>query len=106
MNKIYEKAKDLHTAATYVYSEYNEMSMAYKNPECTIEYTPAELYEIWLSGKMLIVGEDRVVYKPLWCAVKDTEKEFTVEIDFCYPDEPVDGKLYGIAGMVTAVYKK
>lgn len=52
MNKIYEQAKDLHVVATYVYG--GEDRMAYKNPECTIKYTPSELKEVFVKGAVII----------------------------------------------------
>lgn len=55
MDKIYEKAKDLHVKATYVYGKTNDTA-AYTDSECTTKFTTSELKEVFLKGAVILIG--------------------------------------------------
>ena len=55
MNKIYEQAKDLHVVATYVYGK--EDAKAYKDAECTKQFTASELKEVFIKGALIVINE-------------------------------------------------
>ena len=55
MNKIYQKAKDLHVVATYVYNN-GEGEFAYTDAECTKKFKVSELQEVFVKGALIQIN--------------------------------------------------
>lgn len=64
MSKIYEDAKDLHVVATLVYNKSSD-SKAYKDAECTDQFTTSELKEAFIKGALIVLASNGGFVKPV-----------------------------------------
>lgn len=62
MNKVFEKASDVHVRATYIYGNGSDTA-AYSDAECTTKLTTSVLEDLFLKGAVIVVGD--VKYKPI-----------------------------------------
>lgn len=56
MNKIYMDAKDKNVAKTIIYANGNA-EKAYKDPECSVEFTVNELRDAFLKGAVVQITD-------------------------------------------------
>jgi len=63
MTKIMQDAKDLHVVAVIIYKK-NGQAKAYKDAECTKQFTTSELKEAFIKGALIQLGDAEFV-KPI-----------------------------------------
>lgn len=63
MTKIMQDAKDLHVVAVIIYKKNNQ-TKAYKDAECTEQFTTSELKEAFIKGALIQLGDAEFV-KPI-----------------------------------------
>lgn len=64
MSKIFEDAKDLHVVATIIYNKSSD-SKAYKDAECTEQFTTSELKEAFIKGALIALASNGGYVKPI-----------------------------------------
>lgn len=62
MDRIFEKAADVHVRGTFIYGNGSD-TYAYADTECKTKLTTEQLTELFLKGAVLKIGT--AMYKPL-----------------------------------------
>lgn len=62
MEKIYDKAKDVHVRGTYVYGKASDTA-AYVDSACTVKYKTSELKEVFIKNAVINIAG--TLYTPL-----------------------------------------
>lgn len=62
MDRVFERAKDLHVRAVYIYKKVSE-TKAYVDAACTIQFKTSELKDAFLKGA--VINASGVLSKPV-----------------------------------------
>lgn len=94
MDRIFEKAADLHVRGTFVYGNGSD-TYAYADAACKVKLTTAQLTELFLKGAVIKIGT--AMYKPAGLTAKnDIASIAYIKADTSTPTTAVCGVLTSV----------